>query len=85
MNALFELSGLTVARDDARLLDDVTVAIPDTGVTAVIGASGSGKSTLLRCCTLLESPTVGRIAYRGTDLAEGDPRALRAVGLAAWL
>ncbi|MBD0020403.1 ATP-binding cassette domain-containing protein [Gordonia pseudamarae] len=77
MNALFELSGLTVARDDARLLDDVTVAIPDTGVTAVIGASGSGKSTLLRCCNLLESPTAGRIAYRGTDLAEGDPRALR--------
>lgn len=77
MSTLFGIDGLTVARDNTRLLDDVTTDIPGTGVTTVIGASGSGKSTLLRCLNLLESPTSGRIAYRGADLATLDPRTLR--------
>ncbi|MGE3619245.1 MAG: phosphate ABC transporter ATP-binding protein [Acidimicrobiia bacterium] len=73
MGALFELDHVSLVRGGTTVLDDVTVAIPDDGVTALVGASGSGKSTLLRCCNLLEVPTRGRIAYRGTDLARVDP------------
>ena len=34
---------------DAQALKDVTIAIPENKVTAVIGPSGCGKSTFIRC------------------------------------
>jgi putative ABC transport system ATP-binding protein len=59
------------------LVRDVTVALPDTGVTAVIGPSGAGKSTLLRTCNRLEAPTSGTVRYRDADVAGLDPLHLR--------
>jgi peptide/nickel transport system ATP-binding protein len=38
-------------------------------VTAVVGESGSGKTTLARLLLGLLTPTDGRVAYRGRDLA----------------
>ena len=55
-----------------RILDRVTVDLPDRMLVAVVGASGSGKSTLLRCCNRLEVPTSGRIEYRGVPLDQVD-------------
>ena len=37
-------------------LDDVSVAIPEGSLTALLGPSGSGKSTLLRVIAGLEQP-----------------------------
>ena len=37
-------------------------------VIALIGPSGSGKSTLLRCVNGLETPTSGKISYRGQEV-----------------
>ena len=37
-------------------------------VIALIGPSGSGKSTLLRCVNGLETPTSGKILYRGQEI-----------------
>lgn len=77
MTALFAFNSVSLDRGGMRVLDDLSATIPDRGVTAVVGASGSGKSTLLRCCNLLESPTAGRIAFRGAELAGLDPRTHR--------
>ncbi|NQY82912.1 MAG: amino acid ABC transporter ATP-binding protein [Alphaproteobacteria bacterium] len=38
-------------------------------VVAMIGSSGSGKSTLLRCVNLLETPTEGRLVFKGEEIA----------------
>jgi len=46
-------------------------------VTVVAGPSGSGKSTLLRLCNRLERPSSGRIWFRGVEIDELDPMALR--------
>lgn len=77
MDSLFSFESVVLDHDGVRLLDNITFEIPAGGVTAVTGPSGSGKSTLLRCCNLLESPSSGRILYRGSDLADADPLALR--------
>ena len=75
--ALFELEQVSVTGPAGSRLSDVTMTIPASGITTLVGPSGSGKSTLLRLCNRLEVPTAGRITYRGAPLAELDPLQLR--------
>jgi putative ABC transport system ATP-binding protein len=74
---LFELTDVVVGFDGTTRLGPVTLEVPGDGVTVLAGPSGAGKSTLLRLCNRLEVPTSGRIRFRGTDLDDVDPLALR--------
>jgi putative ABC transport system ATP-binding protein len=49
-------------------LRDVTLDIPRSSFTAIMGPSGSGKSTLLHCLAALDTPTAGRVFLGGTEL-----------------
>nr|WP_040434122.1 ABC transporter ATP-binding protein [Actinoplanes globisporus] len=63
-----------------RAVDDVTVAFPRGGWTAVMGPSGSGKSTLLHCAAGLERVDSGQVLLGDTDLTrarDGELTALR--------
>jgi sulfate transport system ATP-binding protein len=48
-------------------LEDVSIEVPDGGLTALLGPSGSGKSTLLRVIAGLERPDAGRVVISGED------------------
>jgi len=50
------------------VLNDISLALDEHKVTALIGASGSGKSTLLRCINLLEEIDDGQILLTGQDI-----------------
>jgi putative ABC transport system ATP-binding protein len=63
--------------DGRRVLDGVTLAVADRGITVFVGPSGSGKTTLLRLLDRLEVPTEGTILFRGEPLDALDPLALR--------
>jgi putative ABC transport system ATP-binding protein len=76
MNALFELEHVTLTRAGAVVIRDLTAAIPP-GASCVAGPSGSGKSTLLRLLDRLADPDAGVVRYRGRDVREYDPLALR--------
>ncbi|MFK4810262.1 amino acid ABC transporter ATP-binding protein [Devosia sp. ZW T5_3] len=58
---MITLSDIHKSFGDNHVLKGVSVAVPEGGVTALIGASGSGKSTLLRCVNLLEMPQAGEV------------------------
>jgi UDP-glucose/iron transport system ATP-binding protein len=73
----FEFGQVTVVRAGRRVLDEVTAAIPASGITVVSGPSGAGKTTLLRLCNRLEVPDGGTVCYRGQPLDELDPLELR--------
>ena len=52
---------------DFVALEDVSIEVPDGGLTALLGPSGSGKSTLLRVIAGLERPDEGRVVISGED------------------
>jgi sulfate transport system ATP-binding protein len=68
------LSHLTKRYGKDAVVDDVTVEIPESSLTAVLGPSGSGKSTLLKLIAGLERPDEGRVIIEGDDVTDVDPR-----------
>jgi phosphonate transport system ATP-binding protein len=72
------IRGLTKEyRAGQPVLRGIDLALPGSGVTAIIGPSGTGKSTLIRCINRLVQPTSGEILFRGQDMAKLSGRALR--------
>jgi sulfate transport system ATP-binding protein len=65
---------------DFVALDDVSVAIPEGSLTALLGPSGSGKSTLLRVIAGLEEPDRGQVLLGDDDVTQQPARA-RGVGM----
>ena len=51
------------------ILNNITLDIPQNGITALIGANGAGKSTLLSLMARLQPVQSGSTAYNGRDLA----------------
>jgi sulfate/thiosulfate transport system ATP-binding protein len=64
---------------DNLVLDDVSVAVPDGSLTALLGPSGGGKSTLLRVIAGLEEPDAGTVIIGGEEVT-GHPPQRREVG-----
>jgi sulfate/thiosulfate transport system ATP-binding protein len=65
---------------DFTALQDVSVAISEGSLTALLGPSGSGKSTLLRVIAGLEQPDSGQVLLGDEDVTERPARA-RGVGM----
>jgi putative ABC transport system ATP-binding protein len=63
---------------DVHALRGVDVALRRGEFVVILGASGSGKSTLLNIIGGLDTPTTGKLFYRGRDLSEADDRVLTA-------
>ena len=77
---MIELSHIEKRFGDNLVLKDISVALAEGTVTALVGPSGGGKSTLLRCINLLEIPTSGAIKL-GDEKLEFSPG--RKIGWAA--
>jgi sulfate/thiosulfate transport system ATP-binding protein len=79
------MSGISVIDVTKRFngftaLRDVSVAIPEGSLTALLGPSGSGKSTLLRVIAGLEQPETGQVLIGGEDVTS-KPARTRGVGM----
>lgn len=66
-----EVSGVSFGyHDDKEILHNVTLSIPQNGMTALVGPSGSGKSTLAKLIAGFWDVKDGKITMGGHDLRE---------------
>jgi putative ABC transport system ATP-binding protein len=73
---LFELEDVRLTRAGREVLHGLSATLP-AGSSCLAGPSGSGKSTVLRLLNRLADPDSGMVRYRGDDIRDRDPLALR--------
>jgi ATP-binding cassette subfamily B protein len=66
------------SRPDHRALNDVSFAVQPGDAVALVGPSGAGKSTVFQLLLRFFDPQEGRVLFDGVNIAEADPRELRA-------
>ena len=75
-------SELTLAYDDRKVVQNLTVELPAGKVTVIVGAHACGKSTLLRGLARLLKPMAGVVSLDGKDIHSLSTRAVaRTLGL----
>ena len=65
-----KIEHLSKSFSETKVLNDISVNIPEGAFTCILGPSGSGKTTLLMILAGLESATEGKISFRGEDITE---------------
>jgi putative ABC transport system ATP-binding protein len=56
--------------EEVRVLDGLSLSIPDGSFVALMGPSGSGKTTLLNLIGGVDQPTSGDVNVDGTNIAK---------------
>lgn len=59
-------------KKEITILQDVSLDIPTSKVTVLLGPSGSGKSTLLRCMNMIAPFDKGTMTFMGNTWLPGD-------------
>jgi cobalt/nickel transport system ATP-binding protein len=70
MSELISLTSVTVGRDGATVLDEVSISLHMGERLAIVGSNGAGKTTLLRTIVGLERVKAGTVRLFGTACAE---------------
>jgi branched-chain amino acid transport system ATP-binding protein len=76
------VSDLDLSYGRVRALRGVSLAVPDGGSVAILGANGAGKSSLLRAISGLARPTRGTITWDGQDITGRPAHRIVRAGLA---
>ncbi|HEY2891002.1 MAG TPA: ABC transporter ATP-binding protein, partial [Dongiaceae bacterium] len=66
-----------------RALDEVTFALEEKTITALVGPNGAGKTTLLRCLAGLDTPFAGQVSVAGLDVLSEPRQSHRRMGFLA--
>jgi phospholipid/cholesterol/gamma-HCH transport system ATP-binding protein len=67
-HALIEIKGLRKSFQGHEVLRGVDLAVPEGGITLIIGKSGEGKSVLLKHIVGLLRPDSGEVLFQGRQL-----------------
>lgn len=73
---MIEIRDVTKTYGTTRVLDRVSLTIPDGGLTSIVGPNGAGKSTLLSVVSRLMKPDSGTVSVGGLDVAAAADQAL---------
>ena len=73
MSPLLEVNNVFAGYGEVEVLHDVSFAIADGAITALIGSNGSGKTTAMRAVAGLLPIRSGKIVLGGRDLTGALP------------
>ena len=65
-----ELEHVSFSYDKRKIIDDVSLSIPQRTTTAIVGPSGGGKSTLCNLIARFWDVDTGRVTLGGVDVKE---------------
>jgi branched-chain amino acid transport system ATP-binding protein len=82
VSVLLETRNVRKTYGDFVALDDVTMAVNDGEIVAVVGPNGAGKTTLVNLFTGLLEPTSGEVLFMARNIAGVGPVELADHGLA---
>ena len=60
------------SKKDVKVLDDVSILIPENKIVAFVGMSGCGKSTVMKLMERFYDPQQGEMLYSNTNLKDLD-------------
>ena len=83
--AILELHGVGKRFGGLPAVDDVTFAVDEGEIVALVGPNGAGKSTLLKSIGGMHAPTGGTIRFDGTDITGHAAHRARRAGIAMVL
>jgi peptide/nickel transport system ATP-binding protein len=66
--SLLSLEHVSAQYGTYKVLQDISLTVPEGGTVAVVGESGSGKSTMARVIVGLLAPSEGRLLFAGDKL-----------------
>jgi iron complex transport system ATP-binding protein len=62
---MIRIEGVSLVRQNTKILHDINLSLPKGGVTALVGPNGAGKSSLLSLVARLQPLQTGRITVDG--------------------
>lgn len=74
---LLRLQDVSFTLNNIPLLEPVSITLNPGEFTLLTGPSGSGKSTLLKIIASLQTPTGGKLWFKGEDISQIKPEAYR--------
>jgi len=78
---MLEVANLDLFYGDAQALDDVSLAVAEGEMVAIVGANGAGKSSLIRAIFGMERPRRGTVRFRGAEITAAPPHRICDMGL----
>jgi branched-chain amino acid transport system ATP-binding protein len=79
---LLTLRGIYAGYGGGDILKDVTIDVPEGGITCIVGPNGAGKSTMLATISGLLTPRTGEIRFAGQVVSGRSPGQILAAGIA---
>jgi branched-chain amino acid transport system ATP-binding protein len=79
--SLLRLESITRRFGGLVAVDNVSLEIGATGISAIIGPNGAGKTTLFNMISGFTQPSAGRIVFSGKDITGAPPERIARRGL----
>ncbi len=79
---MLELASISKSFGGLRVLDDVSLKVPQGAIFGLIGPNGAGKTTVFNLVTGLIPATSGTITFDGANLAGLAPHRITRLGIA---
>ena len=82
MTAVLDVAHVSLVFGGIKALDDVSLAVQQSELMAIVGPNGAGKTSLLNCITGAYRASAGRISFKSADITRAPAHTAAKRGIA---